>query len=80
MAYCRQCGEKVVNEDGTPNFARQFCPPPKTCAKEFRRDELRARRAATKKQKRCSRCTQPILSKQTWQELKKLAAEAGITI
>ncbi len=80
MAHCRQCGEEVINDDGSPNFDRQFCLPPSNCAKDFRRDQLRAKRAATKQQKRCSRCSQPVLPKETWQDLKKLAAKAGIAL
>lgn len=84
MAYCRQCGKEVVNEDSTPNFERQFCLPragaPSTCAKDFRRDQLRAKRAATKSRKRCSHCTQPILPRETWSQIKALAAKAGISV
>lgn len=79
-SYCRSCGNPILNADGAENYERQFCPPPSGCAKNFRRDTLRAKRAKTKKRNRCSHCGQTVLPPDARQELKKLAAKAGIAI
>jgi DNA-directed RNA polymerase subunit RPC12/RpoP len=79
-AHCRSCGKSIVNEDGSENYERQFCPPPAECAKNFRRDALRAKRAKTKQRNRCSHCGQTVLPPDIRQEVKKLAAKAGIQI
>ena len=79
-AFCRSCGQQIKNADGSDNFDRQFCLPPAECAKNFRRDQLRAKRKQTQQRKRCSKCVQPILTKDQWKELRSLAAKAGLTI
>jgi hypothetical protein len=72
------CGTELKKEDGSTDYDREFCG--KECRNEDKRQKLRDKRAKTKKQKRCSTCTQPILPPKTWERLRVLAAEAGIDL
>ena len=73
------CGTELLKDDGTTDYDRQFCKSG-DCLKKDRAQKLRDQRARMKTQKRCSRCTQPILPVKTWEKLRLLAAEAGIDL
>jgi hypothetical protein len=72
------CGTELKKEDGATDYESLFCS--KDCRNEDKRQKVRDQRAAMKKKKRCSACTQPILPAKTWEQIRVIAAEAGIDL
>lgn len=72
------CGKELKNNDGITDYDRMFFGP--ACRAADRKHRLRDQRAAMKKKKRCNSCTQPILPPKVWEQLRRLAADAGIEI
>ena len=77
--YCiAGCGKELKKPDGASDYDRQFCDD--KCRNKDKANRLRDQRAAMKKKKRCNSCTQPILPPKVWEEIRRLAADAGIEI
>jgi hypothetical protein len=72
------CARKLVKENGRTDYDRMFFD--KTCLAKDRRDKLREQRAHSKERRRCSSCRQVVLDSDTWKQLRRLAAEAGIDL
>ena len=72
------CGTELKKEDGRTDYDRQFCSD--KCRNNDKRQKLRDQRANMKTKKRCSSCTQPILTSKTWEKIRALATDGGIEL